>query len=236
MGGLKTPVVLLVVAAIFATALSACGGGDDSTSSTASTEAGTETAEAPKAPTGKDVKKKTEKKGPAKKAEGGQKSSDGRPTSSGGGDPKGGPEPATNFETPGGDNSIQEYGDEGDESEREEATIVVNALFKATRTGNWNEVCGKYLSKSNVEQLEMLAEKAPQAKGKDCAGILGGLNSQTGASPSEPVGEVGSVRNEEEVTFAIYRGKDGKGYAIPLKREGGDLKLTALAPTPLGGP
>jgi hypothetical protein len=226
---------VLLAVAFCGLALSACGGGGDSAASTANeTTAQTQT-EATTAPSEKNGGK--EKKGPSKPAGKSEKSSGGKPNSSGGGDPKGRPEPATNFETPGGDNSIQEYGEEGGNDEREEVEAAVNSLFKATSSGNWNEVCGKYLSKSNQEQLEVLSEKVPQAKGKSCAAILGGLNSHaTGNEPSEPVGGVGAVRIEGEVAFAIYRGRDGKGYAIPLKQEGGSWKLTALAPTPLGGP
>jgi hypothetical protein len=233
-GGFKTSAVLLAVAALCGLALSACGGGDDSTASTATpTTAETQT-EATTAPSENGGK---EKKGPSKPAGKSGKSGSGKPSSSGGGNPKGRPEPASNFETPGGDNSIQEYGEEGGNDEREEVETAVNALFKATSSGNWNEVCGKYLSKSNQEQLKVLSEKVPQAQGKSCAAILGGLNSHaTGNEPSEPVGGVGAVRIEGEVAFAIYRGLDGKGYAIPLKQEGGSWKLTALAPTPLSGP
>jgi hypothetical protein len=232
MGGRRTTLALvLAVAAICAIALSACGGGDDSPSSTASTEAGTETeaTTTPPAKTGKGEGKK----GPSK-AEKPEKTG-AAPTSAGGGKPGGGPEPSSDFKTPGGDNSIQEYGEEAGDAEREEATVVVGALFKALETGNWNEVCGKYLSKGNVEQLEMLSEKVPQAQGKSCSEILSSLNAHQGAGPSTPAGEVGSVRIEDEVAFAIYRGRDGKGYAVPLKQEGG-WKLTALAPTPLSGP
>jgi hypothetical protein len=41
------------------------------------------------------------------------------------------------------------------------------------------------------------------------------------------------MRIEGDLAFALYRGMDGKGYALPLKNEGGRWKLTALGPTPL---
>jgi hypothetical protein len=208
-----------------------CGGGDDSsTSTTAESGSG---AESTTAGGGEGTK------GNGSKGNGFGSSGTGGNSGSGGGSegsesisPH---ERSYQFRTPGGDNSIQSFGDEGGGSDRSEATAIVTALFKALESGDWTEVCNTYLSASNIEQLKVLSEKSPQVKGKGCAEVLGGLAS-SGAranSPDAPDGDVVSLRIEGEVAFAIYRGRDGKGYAVPLKLEGGKYKLTALAPTPL---
>jgi hypothetical protein len=140
------------------------------------------------------------------------------------------------FRVPGGDNSIQEFGEETDAAERAAAMIPIAGLYRALESGDWTAVCSTYLSAANVEQLELLAEKSPQLKGKDCPSVLGGLSQSTGKGPDTPDGGIVSFRVEGDTGFAIYWGIDGKGYAFALKSEGGAWKLTALAPTPLGGP
>jgi hypothetical protein len=138
------------------------------------------------------------------------------------------------FSTPGGDNSIQEYGEEEGAEGRREATTVLIALFNAIESGNWSEVCSKYLSSANLQQIKLLAQKAPQAKGKDCPEILSGFTQRVpGRSPDSLRDSVASFRTDGDVGFAIWLGLDGKGYAMPMKLEDSGWKLTALAPTPL---
>ena len=143
-------------------------------------------------------------------------------------------ERSAGFRSPGGDNSIQEYGEEEDAEERAEAMKPIVALYRALESGDWTTVCSTYLSRPNLEQIEMLAEKSPQIKGAGCAEILGNLNQTTGMrGPDTPDGEIVSFRTEGDTGFALWWGIDGKGYAMPLKSEEGGWKLTALAPTPL---
>ena len=138
------------------------------------------------------------------------------------------------FRTPGGDNSIQEYGEEQDSEERAAAMKPIVALYGALESGDWTTVCSTYLSRPNVEQIKLLAEKSPKIKGSDCAAVLGGLNQTTGMrGPDTPDGEIVAFRTEGDTGFALWWGIDGKGYAMPLKSEDGAWKLTALAPTPL---
>jgi len=139
------------------------------------------------------------------------------------------------FRVAGGDNSIQEYGEEEDAEGRAEAMKPIIALYRALETGNWSSVCDDHLSAPNLQQLKVLAEKSSQIKGKGCAEILGGLNQTAGGArgPDTPDGEIVSFRVEGDTGFAIWWGIDGKGYALALKSEDGAWKLTALAPTPL---
>jgi hypothetical protein len=138
------------------------------------------------------------------------------------------------FRVPGGDNSIQDYGEEQDSDERAAATKPIAALYAALEGGDWGEVCGTYLSANNLAQIKLLAEKSPKIKGQSCAEVLNGLNAGIGMrGPDTPDGEIIAFRVEGDTGFAIWWGIDGKGYAMPLKSEGGAWKLTALAPTPL---
>jgi hypothetical protein len=229
---------ITLAAAVCALALAACGGGGDGSTAETSSSGGAEgtTAQAPgESASGGGAGEK----GAGESTGGGGASSGG---GSGGSESVTGPGPKKGersyaFRTPGGDNSIQEYGDEGGSSDRSEAESSINALYAAISSGNWAAICEKYLSKKNIEQIELIAEKSPQVKGQSCAEVLGGLNQVSGGeSPDKPKGGIASLRIEGDTAFAIYRGTDGKGYALPLIREGGQWKLTALGPTPLEGP
>ncbi len=241
-----------LAAALCAAALSACGGGDDSTTTTG---AGTAGAEGPSKSNG--GRQGSSKEEGAR--QGSSKSGGGKGDGSGNGGSSNGdagssdgnfrftgepvkhdhPKPvegkrSDTLRTPGGDNSIQEYGEETAADERAAAMLPIAALYRAMFGGDWTEVCDTYLSASNVKQLKLIAEKSPQIKGKDCAAVLAGLSQATGIrSPDTPDGALVSFRVDGDTGFAIYWGIDGKPYAYALKSEDGGWKLTSLGPTPL---
>lgn len=227
---------MVVCALLGVVALSACGGDDDTSSSTSAT--------APSSGSGSgstDTGGEGEGTGSSGDAGGGSTDPGGSGSTDAGDDSAGGEtgledgERSKAFVTPGGDNSIQEYGSEGDADERTEALVVIKAVGKASETGQWAEVCAKYLSAKNLEQFELIAEKIPKFQGKSCTDILAGLSpGQKGiSSPTEPKEGVASIRKDDENAFAIYVGADGGHYAWPMAIEDGALKATALAPTPL---
>ncbi len=224
MGGARTAVVAAILAALCALILSACGG-SDSTSSTASGESSEPTVAQQETTSSGGEQTSTE---PAEAVEETPEEKAAHVT------PKKGERSAA-FSVPGGDNSIQTYGDEGDEKDREEANETIVALNKALAGGSWTVVCTKYLSKKNVEQLQMLSKSQPQLKGLSCAALMSKLNvgTQSTQTPTAPKGGVAAFRIEGDTAFAIYRGQDGKGYAYPMTLENGVWKLTSLGPTPI---
>lgn len=139
---------------------------------------------------------------------------------------------SASFKVPGGDNGIQEFGKEVAGSDLRQADEAVAALFRAVKSGDWSEVCGRYLSRKNVEAFKEIAEMSPHIKGASCAAVLGSFNS-TGEKPSAPKNGLGALRVEGDLGFGLYRGIDGEGYAIPTKKEDGRWKLNAPRPTPL---
>ena len=268
MGGARK-LSLALVAAFCAAVLAACGGGSDSTSSTATDATGGTGAEST-AEAGGGASGQTGGGGGKQNGAGGKEGSGGGSSNgSGGGNGNGSsggsgggsgssgvsgsasfhfsgeptkhdhPAPvegsrSDGFRVPGGDNSIQEYGEEQGSDERAAAMAPIAALYRALFSGDWNEVCDTYLSANNVKQIELLAQKSEQLKGKNCADVLSGLNQTPGTKgPDTPDGGIVSFRTEGDTGFAIYWGIDGKGYAFALKSEGGSWKLTSLAPTPL---
>jgi hypothetical protein len=139
------------------------------------------------------------------------------------------------FRSKGGDNSIQEFGDESGESELREAAEVVHGFYVSRAAEEWDKACS-YLSKTNIEQLEQLANQAAQSKGADCATILKAFTRPLSASVEREITTVdaGSLRREGEQGFLIYYGAGHVKYAMPLREEGGAWKVTALSGTTLG--
>lgn len=221
--------------------LSACGGSDDSTSDSTATEAHTEAQVEAKKGGGE-----AEKQQDAESKDSAQKQNDGGDSQSsengGGSGSSGNVTPlkvsgggSGQFRTKGGDNSVQNYGEEGDESELEEVAEIVHSFYVARAEEKWEEACS-YLAKSNVEQLEQLASQSPQFKGKGCAPILEAFTQPLPASVNREITTVdaGSFRHDEEQGFLIYRGAENTVYAMPLRNEDGVWQVAALSGSAIG--
>jgi hypothetical protein len=139
------------------------------------------------------------------------------------------------FRTKGGDNSVQEYGDEGDESELQEVAEIVHSFYLARAEERWDTACS-YLSKGNTEQLEQLAAQSPQLKDGGCGPILKAFTRPLPAAVQREITTIdaGSFRHEGEQGFLIYSGAGQTVYAMPLREEGGSWKVTALSASELG--
>jgi len=225
------PVAALFAASMAAVALAACGGGSQSESPSTSVS---------QAPTGKSGA--TGGKSHATKAGGGKsqqsKGSSGGSSSSGGGGVttplkvSGGG--SGQYRVRGSDNSIQNFGEEGSASELRQAAEAVHGFYVARAEEKWRQACLR-LAGLMAGQLDILASKSPQLRGKGCPEVLKGLT-----QPLPPAVErettlvdAGSLRREGERGFLIYRGAEGKAYAIPVHLESEGWLVAALAGTPL---
>jgi len=229
--GAKT---LTALAALLLTlGLAACGGDDESEPATTAASQGQSS------------------DGPADAQNGGGKDQDG----SGAGDDSGGGsegsgEPAGEFKpkrhqdsgggseqfrVKGGDNSVQEFGQEADEAEFEAAAGALHNFLDARADGHWAAACS-YLSDQIAASLEKLAAQAKEVEATGCAAILGKLTNPAakGALRQEAKqANVGSLRVEGDRSFVIYRGPDGAILAMPMTQEDGAWKVASLAGTPL---
>lgn len=226
-GASKATAVLLALAC--ALALAACG--SDSSSTSGSTSASVPTTASPEE--GQTAPESTEQSGES--SNGGSESSE--PEAEGGSSEEGevsSSDRSAQFRTKGGDNSIQNYGDEASASEREKATKVIAGVFAAQKTKNWAKVC-TLLSSKATGQLEEFSKHSPQLKGKGCPQLVGLLlgSAPSSARPETIKGTVIALRRKGTESFALYKGTDGKSYAYPLLLEGGQWKLIGMAPTPL---
>jgi hypothetical protein len=139
------------------------------------------------------------------------------------------------FRVKGGDNSIQEYGEETDESELQAAAEAVHGFYVARAEEDWGRACS-YLANSMVQQLEQLAGQSPEPRDKGCAAVLHAFTRPLPASVRREttVVDAGSLRREDERGFLIYYDSEHQPYAIALEDEDGAWKLTLLSGTPLG--
>ncbi len=247
MKGVRKFVVALVLAALLALGVSACGDGDDSAATTAS-----EATTGPTTTTGSGENDHPAAKGPSEggttddsdQGSGSPSQSAGKQGGSGGsgsGSPGSTVEPAplhvsgggsAPFREPGGDNSIQDFGDEGDEAELEEAAEVVHGFLAARANEDWATACS-YFSKAMVMQLEQLASQSEQLKDRGCAPIVGALTASVPSATRKALTEVdaASLRYDDERAFLLYRGADGIDYFMPLVREDDTWKVSALSST-----
>jgi len=142
---------------------------------------------------------------------------------------------SSQYKVKGGDNSVQEFGEEAEPKEFDAAAVALHDFLDARAEGNWAAACG-YMSKTITEEFEKLAAQAKQIEDKSCAGILEKLTNPAAKSEMKAEAEkanVGSLRVEGDRSFVIYTGVKGTVLAMPMANEGGEWKVASLAGTPL---
>ncbi len=227
-------VAAAICALVVALFLGACGGGDEETQTKAGTasvpvEVGSSTEASEQ---GKDLKQEDTGRGgsgDSQKEQGASHINAAPLKVSGGG--------SAQFRVKGGDNSVQDYGGEAEESELREVATRVHSFYVARVAGEWARACS-YLAKSTIEGFEKLAAGAPQLKDKGCAGVLDALTESPSPSLQRQLTTVdaAALRSEGEQAFLLYTGPPGKTvYSMPLRLEDGEWKLGALNGSALPG-
>lgn len=229
--------------------LAACGGGDDGSETSAG---GAETApaagQAQLRERADEIEK--ERQGESGGAEAGareEQSGDG--SGPGGAGSRGdGPDPSPPAEhsdsgggaaqfrgSKGGDDSIQEFGQEAGGSELARAAAVLHAYLDARAARRWDDACS-YLSAGAVAGIEQFAEAFAQDQDVEgCPEVLGTLSERTSdeALREGAQADVGSLRAQGGRGFLLYHGARGVDYAIAVVEEGGEWKIAAPEATPL---
>lgn len=232
----------LAAVVLLATAVSACGGGDETTGTgteadSTAAQGGAGDGSSGDSTSGAGAERGEEGGGDS---DGGTAGSGSRSGSGGGssdGQSSGGGSsgPSSEFVTPGGDNSIPEHGSEASSSERAQASQVLETYMQARQAQNQQAACAS-LSKAAQGQLQDLATAVPEVdRGDSCARILTQVDQRTPASARADTmtGPVASLRVEGDRGFALYHGTEGTDYTIQMEREGGAWKVGALVPYPL---
>jgi hypothetical protein len=222
-------IVALVAAVLAAALLGACGG--SSSSSTGSTASPESASQAEGGGSAKQSGSKGSKDHGPQADEGGSGEGSGAAVAtplhvSGGG--------SGQFRTKGGDNSIQNFGEEGDESELQQAAEALHGFYVARAKEDWPGACAR-LAKSMVQQLEQLATQSKQFKGRGCPPILKAFTRPlpSSARRESTAVDAGSLRHKGEQAFLIYYGAEKTVYAMPMQQEGSEWRVGALAGTPL---
>lgn len=138
------------------------------------------------------------------------------------------------YRTQGGDNSIQNFGEEGEEGELEEAATTLHDYLVARADEDWPAACAS-LASTVTDELDVLASRSSQLEGKGCAATLGALTPPLPATVrrESTIVDAGSLRLEDEQAFLIYSGAKGTVYAVVMKQEDGAWKVGTLAATPI---
>jgi hypothetical protein len=138
------------------------------------------------------------------------------------------------FLTPGGDNSVQEFGEEAGEADREEAAAALHAFLDARAEGDWKTTCD-HLAEKVLGSFERFAERSEGLRGKSCPQLLASVSGPaTGEAREEAaLADVGALRIEGERGFVLYHGSEETAWAMPMVREDGRWKVAALAGVPL---
>ena len=140
------------------------------------------------------------------------------------------------FREPGGDNSIQDYGEEASESERDAAEKALAAFMAARAKQDWVTTCD-YLGEEAVKPLEELGKSNAQLKGKDCAQLLEAVTERAPAASFVNTlrGPVASLRVERDRAFALYHGPQQINYFMVMIKEGDEWKVGSLSPSEFPG-
>jgi hypothetical protein len=139
-------------------------------------------------------------------------------------------EPSAEFLKQIGNNKLVKFGEEASEDEREAANAVVVESLKARQAADFSTQC---------DTLSMDAIKGiPNAKNHgDCPAALKRLAEPLSGSKEirkdTLSGSIAALRVKGDQGYALYHGNDGKDYALPLKKEHGEWRVSALVTTGL---
>ena len=138
------------------------------------------------------------------------------------------------FVTPGGDNSVQEFGDEADETELEEAAAALHAFLDARAEGDWETTCA-YLSANVLDSLARFATQAKQLRDKECPELLAAVSGPAteDARREAAIADVGAMRIEGDRAYVLYHGAAKTDYAIPMAKEEDGWTVDSLGGVPL---
>jgi len=147
--------------------------------------------------------------------------------------------PIREFIIPGGDNAVPEYGREATPRERWQASRVIQKWMRARAARDFGEECRLfsrgYIRALVAEDAEIVSEgevkTCPQALayfGSEASGDF--KNTLAGPVDSLRVPGIDPAQPASNQGFALYHGKDGTDYVIPVEREDGRWLVAKAAP------
>jgi hypothetical protein len=131
-------------------------------------------------------------------------------------------------ERPGGERSIEEFGEEAAGTERTAIEGAFTGYLSAVGEGDFRAACS-HLAVSVRRSVERLVVK--RLRGEDCASILPKLLSGAAAAIArdQAEGKIAKVRVEGDRGFVVFRAPGAELYQMTMVREGGKWKTATLA-------
>lgn len=127
------------------------------------------------------------------------------------------------------DSPLLKFGEEGPEAELEEAGETVRGFFVDRAGEDYVAACAR-LAKQILDRLERLADNSTGLKDTSCAAFLDAFLELTPQERADSrTVDAGSLRRKGKQAYLIYAGVEDTVYAMPLKEEGGEWKLTSLS-------
>ena len=137
---------------------------------------------------------------------------------------------ARQFETKGGDNSIQEFGGEASSSDFEAAASALHGYLDSRAAEAWRDACS-YMAPGVAASLSQLA--GGESGEAACPEILASLSAgiPPAAMHQAAIADVGALRTEGGRGFLLFHGAEGVAYFMPMSSEGGAWRVAAIAPS-----
>lgn len=138
--------------------------------------------------------------------------------------------PSRDFIIPGGDNIAAEFGREAPAREREAVSRMVHRWMRARLARRWSEDC-RYLSRQYRKAIAADASFNTKGRADTCPKALAYFGPDASGKLVQTLsGPIGSLRVEAGKGFALYHGREGNEWTVPLLRERGKWWVAKAEP------
>jgi hypothetical protein len=129
---------------------------------------------------------------------------------------------------------LLDFGEEGSESELEEADEVVSDFLAVHSKEDWKATC-ELLSEPMLDKLERLATTSTGLEDTSCPSFLEAFTVLSPQEKRESADiEGGSLRHQGAKGYLIYSGSEEVVYAMPLDQQSGEWRVASLSARRLG--
>lgn len=131
------------------------------------------------------------------------------------------------------DSGLVAFGEEGSDSEREQAIETTSEYLTARSAGDWKVAC-EQLTSDLVAKLEHLAVTSTSLDDKSCASFLASFVELSAEEQAEKSVDEAALRRSGKRGFLIYFGANEVVCAMPMEEEDGGWKIAAVTAKRLG--
>jgi hypothetical protein len=123
---------------------------------------------------------------------------------------------------------VATFGQESDESEREEASAVLVESLTARENADFSAQCST-LGRRGMEAIVGPGKGGQAACVKELTELARPLAESESFRIDTLSGDVAALRVKGSEGFALYHGNDGNDYAMPMEKEDGHWKVGGIA-------